>query len=322
MISRRDVVIGGALIGASELVLPAARVLAMASQPATQVKFDVPPGACDCHTHVFADPQRYPLFAGRTYTPETASVDEMRKMHRALHTTRVVVVQPSIYGTDNSATLDGIKQLGSNARGIAVIDDKTPDAALTQMNQAGIRGVRINLENDGQSDPALGRRLLRASAERVQSLNWHIQMFVRLSVIEGIKDELMASPVPVVFDHFGGAKAALGVDQEGFPVLLELVRSGKVYVKISAAYRCSAQAPDFPDVVPLAKALIAANPQRILWGSDWPHPRQVPGRSASEVTTLFQIDDGQVFNLLAVWAPDPALRKTILVENPARLFGF
>jgi predicted TIM-barrel fold metal-dependent hydrolase len=322
MISRRDVVIGGALIGASELVLPAARVLAMASQPATQVKFDVPPGACDCHTHVFADPQRYPLFAGRTYTPETASVDEMRKMHRALHTTRVVVVQPSIYGTDNSATLDGVKQLGSNARGIAVIDDKTPDAALTQMNQAGIRGVRINLENDGQSDPALGRRLLRASAERVQGLNWHIQMFVRLSVIEGIKDELMASPVPVVFDHFGGAKAALGVEQEGFPVLLELVRSGKVYVKISAAYRCSAQAPDFPDVVPLAKALVAANPQRILWGSDWPHPRQVPGRSASEVTTLFQIDDGQVFNQLAVWAPEPALRKTILVENPARLFGF
>jgi len=322
MLARRDILIGGAVVATTELVRPITRAFAKASQPTTPVNFAVPAGACDCHTHVFADQQKYPLFSGRTYTPEAASIEEMRALHRALHLDRVVIVQPSIYGTDNTATLDGIKALGTSARGIGVIDDKTSDATLDQMNRAGIRGVRINLENDAQTDPALGRRLLRSAAERIASRNWHIQMFARLSVIEGIKDQVMAAPVPVVFDHFGGAKAALGVDQPGFPVLLDLVRAGKAYVKISAAYRCSTLSPDYPDVVPLAKALIAANPQRILWGSDWPHPRQEPGRPITEVTSLFQIDDGQVFNQLAVWAPDAATRKIILVDNPARLFSF
>ena len=247
-------------------------------------------------------------------------------MHRSLHIERVVVVQPSVYGTDNACTLHAIKQLGVGARGVAVIDEQTPEAALDEMNHAGVRGIRINLETAGQTDPAVGRERFRAAVEQIQRANgsrkWHIQIFTSLSVIEGIQDEIMESPVPVVFDHFGGAQAALGVQQAGFQTLLSLVRVGKAYVKISARYRISIQGPDYQDVVPLAKELIATNPQRILWGSDWPHPVPMAGRKSTDITPLYQIDDGRVFNQLATWAPGPAQRQTILVENPARLYGF
>jgi predicted TIM-barrel fold metal-dependent hydrolase len=246
----------------------------------------------------------------------------MRALHRTLHTERVVVVNPSVYGTDNSCTLDAVNQLGSSARAIAVIDDRTPESALDEMDRAGVRGIRINLETSGQADPAVARERFKAGVERLKGRkNWHIQVYARLSVIEGIADLISAAPMPVVFDHFGGAKAVLGVSQPGFDTLLKLLRSGTAYVKISGAYRSSTLAPDYPDVAPLAKALIAENLQRILWGTDWPHPSQVPGRK-TEISPLFQIDDGQLFNQLAVWAPEAAVRTTILVESPAKLYGF
>jgi predicted TIM-barrel fold metal-dependent hydrolase len=143
-------------------------------------------------------------------------------------------------------------------------------------------------------------------------------------VIESLKDQIAAAPMPVVFDHFGGAQAALGLEQPGFSTLLNLVRTGKAYVKISGAYRASTKAPDYADVAPFAKALIAANPQRILWGSDWPHPNssQVPGHKFTDIAPLQQIDDGRLLNQLPVWTPEAAVRKTILVENPAKLYGF
>jgi predicted TIM-barrel fold metal-dependent hydrolase len=299
-------------------------VFAAASQPSTPVSFKVPGGACDCHTHFFGDPQRFPLSPARTYTPESASVTEMKALHRALHIQRVVIVQPSIYGTDNSCTLDGIRQYGSHARGIAVIDDKMTEAALDDMHRAGIRGIRLNLATAGPTDPAVGRQRLQAAVERIKSRKWHIQIFTQLSVIAAVKDQVMAAPVPIVFDHFGGAQASLGARQPGFDVLLELVRTGKTYVKISAAYRSSTQGPDYTDVAPLAQALIAANPRRILWGTDWPHPdtSQVAGRKATDIAPLYQIDDGRVLSQLAIWAPDAAQRKLILVENPAKLYGF
>jgi predicted TIM-barrel fold metal-dependent hydrolase len=164
---------------------------------------------------------------------------------------------------------------------------------------------------------------VNAAVERIKGRSeWHVEIYTRLSVIEAIRDEVAASSVPVVFDHFGGTQAALGVRQPGFDVLLSLVESGKAYVTISAPYRSSVIAPDFPDVAPLAKALVAANPQRILWGTDWPHPRQIPGRNPEEITPFSQIDDGRDLNQFADWVPDPAQRKTILVDNPARLYGF
>jgi predicted TIM-barrel fold metal-dependent hydrolase len=297
--------------------------MAGASQPATPVAFDVPAGACDCHTHVHGEPEKFPFDPGRVYTPEPASPQEMAALHQALHVERVVIVTPSVYGADNSATLFGIRARGATARGIAVIDDRTPERELDAMSEAGIRGIRLNLATGGVSDIRIARQRFAAAIERIRQRNWHVQMFTRLAVISAIKDLVARSPVPVVLDHFGGARAALGTEQPGFADLLALVQAGQAYVKISGAYRASTLAPDYPDVVPLAQALIAANAARIVWGTDWPHPNSVtpPGRSPTEVTPLLPIDDGRLFNQLAVWAPDAATRKQILVDNPAALYG-
>lgn len=294
----------------------------MASQPATPVSFDVPAGACDCHTHIHGDPAAFPFFPGRVYTPETALPEEMSALHRALHVQRVVIVTPSVYGTDNSATLYGMKARGADARGVAVIDDKTPEGELDAMGRAGVCGIRLNLATGGSNDPSAGRKRFEAAVERVQKRKWHVQMYTNLAVISSIKELVAASPVPAVFDHFGGARAELGAGQPGFADLLELVRSGKAYVKISGAYRASKLAPDYPDAAPLAKALIAANTDRIIWGTDWPHPNSSSGNPATQVTPLLQIDDGRILNQLPLWAPDAAVRKKILVDNPARLYGF
>ncbi len=322
MFTRREVVRGAIAAGAASLAWRPNVALARASQPSTPVNFPVPEGACDCHVHTF-DPQHFPYSPSRPYTPEPVSVEELQSLHKALHMSRVIVVQTTVYGTDNSGALDAMKKLGLRARGVAVIDEKTPDSMLDEMDRAGIRGIRLNLETAGETDPAAGRRRFQAAVERMKNRKWHIQIYARLSVIEGIKDQVAAAPMPVVFDHFAGTQAAPGVDQPGFSSLLGLVRSGKAYVKISAPYRSSTLAPDYPDVAPIAKALVAANPRRILWGSDWPHPGiPVPGRSNAEITPFFQIDDGRVLNFLPKWVPEAAVRKTILVENPARLYGY
>lgn len=324
MISRRKVLLGSTAAGTAALLERVNSLLAGASQPSTPVNFALPMGACDCHTHIFGDPRHFPFWTGRTYTPEPASINEMRALHRALHMDRVVIVNPSVYGTDNACTLDALRQLAPRARGIAVIDDKTPDAQLDEMDRAGIRGIRLNFENFGQTDPAAARKQFQTAVQRVTPRRWHIQIYTRLSVIEALQNEIMAAPVPVVLDHFGSAPASLGPGQAGFATLLSLVRAGKAYVKVSGAYRVSTERPDYPNVAPLAKALIAANPQRIVWGSDWPHPTGAPlsGHSATDIATLLQIDDGRVLNLLPIWAPDPEVRRMILVENPARLYRF
>jgi predicted TIM-barrel fold metal-dependent hydrolase len=321
MLTRRSILLASIAAG---VTMPNRTALAKAAQPSTPVNFDIPAGACDCHTHIHGDPGKFPLFAGRVYTPEPASPEEMTALHKALHIERVVIVTPSVYGPDNSATLFGMSARGATARGVAVIDDKTPEGDLDAMSQAGIRGIRLNLATGGVSDPAIGRPRFQAAVDRVKNRNWHIQMFTGLGMISGIKDLVAASPVPVVFDHFGGALAKLGPEQPGFADMLELVRAGKAYVKISGAYRASNLAPDYADVVPLARALITANSDRILWGSDWPHPDSVtpPGKKPTDVTPLLQIDDGRLLNQLPVWAPDAAIRKRILVDNPARLYGF
>jgi predicted TIM-barrel fold metal-dependent hydrolase len=294
---------------------------AKASQPATAVNFDVPAGACDCHTHIHGDPAKFPFFAGRTYTPEPALPEEMAALHKAIRMQRVVIVTPSVYGTDNSATLYGMKARGADARGVAVINDKTSESELDAMGRAGVKGIRLNLATGGTNDPTEGRKRFQAAAERMKSRSWHVQMYTNLAMISAIKDLIAASPVPVVFDHFGGAQAALGVQQPGFADLLELVRSGKAYVKISGAYRSSKLGPDYSDVVPLAKALIAANADRIIWGTDWPHPNSAGG-GTGHISPFFDIDDARLLNQLPVWAPDAAVRKKILVDNPARLYEF
>jgi predicted TIM-barrel fold metal-dependent hydrolase/predicted NBD/HSP70 family sugar kinase len=294
------------------------------SQPKIAVNFAVPIGACDCHVHVFGAAADFPFVQTRGYTPPPASVDELLALQNALGLSRVVIVQPSVYGADNSCTLAGMRRLGAErARGVAVIDAKTTDAELREMRAAGIRGVRVNLETAGQTDPARSRRNLAAAVKRVAPLGWHVQVYTRLSVVEAVHDDVLKSPVPVVFDHFGGAQAAGGIAQPGFAELLALVASGKAYVKVSGHYRSSAMAPAYDDVAPLARALIAANPDRILWGTDWPHPHHaLPGKELSELTPSFDIDDGLALNQVGRWAPTAATRRKILVDNPARLYEF
>jgi predicted TIM-barrel fold metal-dependent hydrolase len=248
----------------------------------------------------------------------------MAAFHKRLSIQRVVIVTPSVYGTDNATTLFGIKARGSDARGIAVIDEHTPENELDAMGRAGICGIRLNLATAGVNDPDIAIHKIKAAAARMQGRKWHIQILTNSPLIAQLKDVVAESQVPVVFDHFGGAQAAAGLQQPGFAELVSLVGSGKAYVKISGAYRASKLAPDYADVAPLAKALIAANPDRIIWGTDWPHPNAVTplGKKPTDVTPLLAIDDARLLNELAIWAPDPAIRQKILVDNPARLYGF
>jgi predicted TIM-barrel fold metal-dependent hydrolase len=303
--------------------MPATRQIAIHGVTHGAPAFAVPPGACDCHVHVFGPAARFPYAAGRGYTPGDASIESLLALQAALGLERVVVVQASPYGTDNACTVDALRRLGARARGVAVIDAATTGAALADMHEAGVRGVRVNLESAGQHDPDAARGLLVAAAARAAPLGWHVQTYTSLDVIVALKDTILALPVPLVIDHFGRAPAAAGVDHPGFRVLLSLVDSGRVWVKLSAPHRVST-APDCADAAALARALMRANPERMVWGSDWPHPGGTPGASRRpEVIEPFHpIDDGRALNRLAEWTASAAELEAILVHNPARLYDF
>jgi predicted TIM-barrel fold metal-dependent hydrolase len=216
--------------------------------------------------------------------------------------------------------------MGQRARGVAVIDKSTTAAAIDDMAAAGVRGVRLNLQTNtaGKFDADGAKALLDVTAKQIDGRGWHVQFYTGLANISALKEQFLQLPFPVVFDHFGRASADKGPSQPGFDSMLELVKSGHAYVKISGAYRCSTKSPDYADVTPLAQALVAANADRLVWGSDWPHPDSDAGRGKplTHIAEPFPIDDGLVFNQLAKWAPDAATRKKILVDNPARLYGF
>jgi predicted TIM-barrel fold metal-dependent hydrolase len=324
MLTRRAVIHQISAAGSAAWALGGGIALPAAGR--TAIAFDVPRGACDCHVHVFGDPVRFPFAEKRIYTPPTASIEELLELQRDLHFERVVVVQPSVYGTDNACTVDAVRRMGARARGIAVIDQATSRGALEEMAAVGIRGVRLNLETNsaGNFDAAAAKQLLDTFAEQTRGLGWHVQIYTRLTIIAALKDHIAQLPFPVVFDHFGRAGAQQGPGQEGFGALLDLVKSGRAYVKISGAYRVSDKAPDFSDVTPLAQALVGANAERIVWGTDWPHPNSdaARGKPLTEIAAPFPIDDGLLLNQLPKWVPDAAVRRKILVDNPTRLYGF
>jgi len=286
----------------------------------TVPSFEVPQNACDCHTHIFGPDAAFPLSPARLYTPGPASIEDLAAMHQAIRIERVVIVHPSPYGADNAVTVDAVRKLGVRARGVAVIDEKTADASLDDMHAAGIRGVRVNIESYGDITPAEAGHRLKWAAERVARLGWHVQTFTNLGILAPLADSIAKLPTPLVVDHFGRPKAEHGMAQPGLPEFLALLRSGKVYVKISSPYRIS-QLPDYPDAAPVARAMIHANPGRILWGSDWPHPagtRQDP----AVVEPFRPEDNGRALNRLAEWTESAQQLQQILVENPARLYQF
>lgn len=287
------------------------------------LNFSMPAQACDCHTHVFGPVKNYPYAADRQYTPGEASVSDLLALHRHLGIDRVVIVHPSPYGSDNSCTVDALRELGERSRGVAVIDESTTDADLSDMHDAGVRGVRINLETGGIHDPVRAATQLKWTNARVAPLGWHLQIFTNLAMIASLRDVINSLSVPLVIDHFGRVQASLGTQQPHFDVLLDLVRGGGVWVKLSAPQRISS-APDCADAAAIANALIKANPERMVWGSDWPHPGGRPGvpRTGDGIESFNPVNDGRALNRLSQWAGNDTILRKILVDNPAILYDF
>lgn len=273
------------------------------------IAFEMPAGATDTHAHVIGLPPEYPFVEDRSYTPPEATVAAYKAMHSALGIERAVLVTVSVHGTDNRTTLQGIAAYGPNARGIAVVDPDVSDAELARLHAGGIRGVRLNVLFGG----GVGLHAFSSLAPRVAELGWHVQLLIDVStVLADLAPEIRRLGVPVVVDHMGHMPAARALGDPGFQLLLELVREGIAWVKLSGCDRVSTAWPEFADATPMAQALIAAGPERMVWGTDWPHVSKKGDMP----------NDGILLNRLADYAPDPALRKAILVDNPAVLYGF
>ena len=269
-----------------------------------------PADSTDCHFHINGPYDRYPLSPGRSYSPPVADVPAYQAMARTVGIGRMVIVQPSTFGTDNSCTLDAVELLGhEKSRAVVVIDDSFDHDALEQMDAKGARGVRFNAVS-GNGTPL---DQLENLAARVAELGWHIQFYTHGEQIAELAPLIRKLPVTVVLDHMAGVKSDRGTDSPEFRAAAGLMQSGQAYVKISG-YRSSVQGFPYDDVAPLARGFIEANPDRCVWGSDWPHP--------SLFGETHMPDDGQLFDLLGAWAPSDQLRRKILVDNPARLYGF
>lgn len=271
-------------------------------------KLKAPPGSTDCHFHIFGPHARYRLSPGRSYTPPEAPVEQYLALAATLGLERMAVVQPSIYGTDNACTLDAVARFGqARARAVVVIDDQAAPHELRRMHEAGARGVRFNAVS-GNGTPL---EQLHTLARRIAPLGWNLQLYVHGEQLAELAPALPGLGLPVVIDHMGGISTAKGVDHPEFRALLRLLEGGRAWVKL-CGYRSSAAGYPFADVAPMAKALIAAAPERCLWGTDWPHP--------SYMRTM--PDDGELLDLLGTWAPEAALHRRILAENPVMLYGF
>jgi len=300
-------------------------VTALAAQPSSRGRSEglvIPPKACDCHVHIIGKQSEFPMVPDRAYTPPESSVPQLRRHLAELHMQRVVLIQPSFYGTDNRCIIQALNTLGPMARGIAVIDEKTTDAMLAEYARRNIRGVRINLESINIQDPSAAKNALNALAVRVAPYGWNIQIYASSKVIAASADAIAGLSVPVVLDHFAMMQTQGGIAQADFIPVIELIRSGHAYVKLSAPYRISKAKPGYEDVAAFARSYVEANVARVLWASDWPHTDRAPGKQPTEISPFRVVDDRGVLNLFGRWIPDAGTRKTILVDNPERLFGF
>ncbi len=271
-------------------------------------KLKAPVNACDCHMHIY-DPARFPMPDIGRAAPTNATVAEYRLLQKRIGTTRVVIIQPRNYATFNEVTLDAIKQLAP-ARGVAVVHPAITDADLKRFNDGGIRGIRFSLADTRTR--AVTPDMIEPLAKRIADLGWHIQFNVNGAIIMEVESILRRLPTPMVFDHLGHPGAA-GIDDPSHKVVRELIDKGRAWVKLSGAYSNSKIGPPaYPEATPIAQAFVKAAPERLVWGSDWPHPG-VPNNKP---------DDALLFDLLSAWAPDEKTRQRILVDNPATLYGF
>lgn len=267
----------------------------------------LPGSACDCHAHIFSTPDRYPFDATRTYTPPEAPVSQYLAMARTVGLDRVVIVQPSVYGYDNRCTLDAVEQLGRDrARCVIAVRPDTRKAELAELYTRGARGVRFM----GGGDPVLLDGL-GGLARRLADLDMHVQLYVRPAIWRQMLPALHGAGVHVVLDHMAHLTADQVAEAENIDALLAALDGGRTWVKLSQ-YKASLTNHPFHDTTPLAARLASHAPERCVWGTDWPHPN----------LTGHMPDDGDLVDLIAGWATDPALRQRILVDNPARLYGF
>lgn len=278
-----------------------------------------PAKSTDCHVHVIGPKARFALAPGHRYTPKDALAGELAAMLGRLGLERVVLVQPSFYGTDNACMLDAMARI-PGARGVAVLADDTPAPALDALHAQGVRGLRINIATAGGAPAEAIKAKVMAAARLCARHGWHAQVFVAAETIEPLAPFIKELPADIVFDHFG--LIAPGTTGGPLSALCALLETGKVWVKISGAYRIATD-PNDAGVDPLAKALCSTNPERIVWGSDWPHTPKHDVRTGSATELPFQaIDTRGLLHLVPRWLADDALVERVLVDNPGRLYDF
>jgi predicted TIM-barrel fold metal-dependent hydrolase len=272
--------------------------------------FTPPPEACDAHCHVFGPAARFPFSADRTYTPPDSGIADFERLQHRLGLSRAVFVQASCHGTDNTAMVDALRRGAGRYAGVAMIDESFTDADIAMLHDAGVRGTRFNFVAHLGGAPEL--EVFWRLVDRVQPFGWHVVLHFDAKDLPLHAELLERMPCAYVIDHMARVPVLGGVEQEPFQQLLELMRDERCWVKISGAERLTADGPPpYDDVVPFARALIEAAPDRVLWGTDWPHPnvRHMP-------------DDGDLLDLVAQYAPDAGARHRILVRNPETLYDF
>jgi 2-pyrone-4,6-dicarboxylate lactonase len=270
--------------------------------------FLLPRGACDTHVHIWGPFDRFPLAKGAPYTPPERTSDDLVALHERLGVDRAVIVQTTVYKADNRAMLDGIARSAGRWRGVALIDETFDDAAFRALHEGGVRGVRFGFVKHLGGVPDLA--LVRRTAARIAPMGWHLVLHLDAGNIPEFLEFFGEFNLPVVVDHMGRVPVRDGLDQAPFRLLLELLKRPNWWVKVSGAERISETGPPFADAIPFAQGLIAAAPDRVLWGTDWPHPN-----------VRWEPDEADLVDLLPRFADAAALQQ-VLVDNPARLYGF